>query len=94
MRAITNFDGRKGDAMSSTISTAEAVNNSNENRQWFSAKQAAEYTGLGFSTLSKLRLYGGGAPYSKIGEKVLYKRSDLDAWLESKRVSNTSQYAA
>jgi excisionase family DNA binding protein len=80
--------------MSATISTAEAVSNSNVNQQWFTAKEAAKYTKLGFSTLAKLRLYGGGAPYSKIGEKVIYKKSDLDAWIESKRVSNTSQYAA
>jgi excisionase family DNA binding protein len=76
------------------LSTAEAVNNSNASRQWFSAKEAAKYTGLGFSTLAKLRLKGGGSPFSKIGEKILYKRSDLDAWLESKRVNNTSQYEA
>ena len=63
-------------------------------REWLSSKEAAEYTGLGFSTLAKLRLRGGGCPYTKIGEKILYKRSDLDAWLESKRVANTSQYAA
>lgn len=80
--------------MSATISTADAVNNSNANLQWLSAKEAAKYTGLGFSTLAKLRLKGGGALFSKIGEKILYKRSDLDAWLESKRVSNTSQYEA
>lgn len=63
-------------------------------REWLSAREAAEYTGLGFSTMAKLRLQGGSAPFSKVGEKVLYKRVDLDAWLESKRVSNTSQYAA
>ena len=61
--------------------------------EWLSSKEAAEYTRLGFSTLAKLRLKGGSAPYTKIGEKILYKRSDLDAWLESKRVNNTSQYA-
>jgi len=58
------------------------------------ARVAAEYTGLGFSTLAKLRLQGGGAVFTKIGVKILYKRADLDAWLESKRVANTSQYAA
>jgi len=63
-------------------------------REWLSAKEAAEYTGLGFSTLAKLRLKGGSAPFIRVGMKILYKRSDIDAWLESKRVSNTSQYAA
>jgi excisionase family DNA binding protein len=63
-------------------------------KQWLSARDAAKYTGLGFSTLAKLRLKGGSAPYAKIGAKVVYRRADLDAWLESKRVASTSQYAA
>jgi hypothetical protein len=63
-------------------------------REWLSAKQAADYTGLGFSTLAKLRLTGGGPAYSKIGAKVVYNAADLDAWLQSKRVRSTSQYAA
>ncbi len=62
--------------------------------EWLSAKEAVEYTGLGFSTLAKLRLKGGSAPYTKIGMKILYSRADLDAWLKSRQVSNTSQYAA
>jgi excisionase family DNA binding protein len=63
-------------------------------REWLSAKEAAQYTGLGFSTLAKLRLKGGSAPYAKVGSKVVYRKADLDAWLESKRVANTSQYAS
>jgi excisionase family DNA binding protein len=63
-----------------------------ELREWYSTKGAAEYTGRGVSTLAKERLTGRGCPFIKIGAKVLYKRSDLDAWLESKRVNNTSQY--
>ena len=63
-------------------------------REWLSAKEAADYTGLGFSTLAKLRIQGGGPVYTKIGMKILYSRSSLDAWLESKSVANTSQYAA
>jgi len=63
-------------------------------RDWLSAKEAAEYTGLGFSTLAKLRLKGGGPAYSKIGAKITYHKGDIDAWLKSKRVANTSQYVA
>lgn len=62
-------------------------------KEWLSAREASEYTGLGFSTMAKLRLQGGSAPFSKIGEKVLYNRADLDAWIMSKRVANTSQSA-
>jgi hypothetical protein len=63
-------------------------------RQWLPARDAAKYCGLGFSTLSKLRLQGGGPEFSKVGAKVIYNRNDLDAWLGSKRVTSTSQPAA
>jgi hypothetical protein len=80
--------------MSATISTADAVSNSEANREWLSAKEAARYTGLGFSTLAKLRLTGDGAPFSKVGEKVLYRKIHLDSWLESRRVASAPQHAA
>jgi hypothetical protein len=63
------------------------------NREWLDARQAADYTNLGFSTLAKGRLTGDTAPFTKVGTKVLYRRADLDRWLESKRVRNTSQVA-
>lgn len=70
---------------------SETTQEQPQGREWLSAKEAAEYTRLGFSTLAKLRLSGGSAPYSKVGEKVLYNRNDLDKWLVSRRVMNTSQ---
>ncbi len=63
-------------------------------KQWLTPKEAALYANIGFSTLAKLRLKGGGCVYTRVGMKILYKRADLDAWLESKRVGNTSRYAA
>ena len=62
--------------------------------RWLSSKEAATYCNLGFSTLAKGRLTGDSPAYSKIGAKILYNVADLDAWLKSKRVANTSQYAA
>jgi len=60
-------------------------------RQWLSAREAAQYCGLGFSTLAKLRVWGGGPTFSKVGAKVLYNRDNLDKWLHGRRVTNTSQ---
>ena len=60
-----------------------------QGRQWLSAKEAAEYCGLGFSTMAKLRLSGGGPEFSKVGEKVLYHRDNLDKWLHSKSRTST-----
>jgi hypothetical protein len=61
------------------------------NGQWLPAREAAEYCGLGFSTLAKLRLTGGGPEFSKVGIKVLYHRDNLDRWLHGRSRANTSQ---
>jgi predicted DNA-binding transcriptional regulator AlpA len=51
---------------------------------------AADYVGISKSTLDKLRCYGGGPVYIKVGKRVVYDRMDLDAWLAGKRVANTA----
>lgn len=51
---------------------------------------AAAYSGIGESTLEKLRLTGGGPPYMKVGKVVLYDPNDLDTWLASHRRRSTS----
>ncbi len=43
--------------------------------------EAAEYLGLGKSTLDKLRVTGGGPAFIKIGKRVVYDPADLDAWI-------------
>jgi excisionase family DNA binding protein len=52
--------------------------------------EAAEYVGIASSTLEKLRVTGGGAPYIRIGRVVLYDPDDLDAWLAAHRRKSTS----
>ena len=69
------------------------MNTNTKLNRWLSSRAAAQYSGLGFSTLAKLRVQGG-PPYVKVGSKVLYSTTDLDAWLESKRLKSTSQYTA
>ena len=63
-------------------------------RRMLDTLEAATYAGLGKSTLEKLRLYGGGPTYIKVGKRVVYDISDLDAWLASRRRQSTSQVAA
>lgn len=52
------------------------------------ADQAAEYLHMSYSNLAKLRVAGKGPQFLKMSPtkqgKVLYRREDLDAWLESK----------
>ena len=52
-------------------------------------KAAAEYTGLSKSTLDKLRCFGGGPAYFKLGRAVVYRTEDIDAWLEERRRAST-----
>ena len=51
----------------------------------FCTKRLATYTGLSPSFFEKLRCYGGGPPFYRIGRGVRYKIKDVDAWLELKR---------
>jgi predicted DNA-binding transcriptional regulator AlpA len=51
---------------------------------------AATYCGLSASTLNKLRVFGGGPKYLKLGRTVCYDVLDLDSWLTTKRRASTS----
>jgi predicted DNA-binding transcriptional regulator AlpA len=54
-------------------------------------KEAAQYIGLSKSSLDKLRIYGGGPLFIKVGARIVYDRTDIDSWLASKKIANTSQ---
>ena len=56
--------------------------------------EAAKYTGLSQSTLTKLRVFGGGPRYIKARRSVLYDRPDLGDWLNARKHSSTSEYSA
>ena len=56
--------------------------------------KAATYTGLSQSSLTKLRMFGGGPRYVKLGRSVVYDRPDLDAWLNARKRTSTSDYLA
>ena len=54
------------------------------------ARDAARWVGLAESTLAKLRLNGNGPKYCKLGRRVVYRTPDLDEWLQSRTVRDTS----
>ena len=58
------------------------------------ARQAAKQLGLSVSTLAKMRLYGNGPVYSKLGRRVVYRLEDLEAWIAANRFHSTSEYPA
>ena len=57
-----------------------------------SVEDAARFVGVSVSVLNKLRVYGGGPAYLKIGRRVLYETTSLEDWLASKRRTSTSAY--
>jgi predicted DNA-binding transcriptional regulator AlpA len=65
-------------------------------RKMLNADEAAFYCGSSASTFAKLRLYGGGPSFVKIGRRVVYDPSDLDRWLDAHRraQAGTMAYAS
>ena len=58
------------------------------------AGETARRLGLSISTLAKMRLYGTGPVYSKLGRRVVYRLEDLESWIEANRFQSTSEYPA
>lgn len=58
--------------------------------QLLSPAETAEYLKTTVGTLAVWRTTGNPAiPFIKIGRKVLYKKKDVDKWLDSKTVTHT-----
>jgi predicted DNA-binding transcriptional regulator AlpA len=56
--------------------------------------EAAEFLGLSVSKLNKMRVFGGGPDFLKLGSRVAYAPADLNAWLQTRRRSSTSDTGA
>ncbi len=57
-------------------------------------KQVAERYGPSPATLAKMRLYGTGPVFVKLGRRVAYRQEDLEAWVAENRFRSTSEYDA
>jgi excisionase family DNA binding protein len=55
------------------------------NREYLSKKDLATYLGISKGTIE--RLMKQGLPHIKLERRVLFKQSDIDHWLETKRVN-------
>ena len=63
-------------------------------KEYLTAKEASEYTGISVPKLARLRLEGSGCAYIRIGESktkaiIRYRRLDLDRWLEQNLIKTT-----
>ncbi|WP_081616855.1 MULTISPECIES: helix-turn-helix domain-containing protein [unclassified Thioalkalivibrio] len=55
-------------------------------RELLSTRQAAEFLHVSPRTLIRWRGERQGPPWVKAGRKILYRRSDLDLWIDRQRV--------
>jgi hypothetical protein len=53
---------------------------------WLSEREAASYSFLAYQSMKNRRMKGLGPAYFRIGKKIAYRQSDLDQWLEQRRV--------
>ena len=53
--------------------------------------EAGRFLGLSGRTLEKHRMYGTGPTYRKIGGRVVYAISDLQAWADQAVQSSTTE---
>jgi excisionase family DNA binding protein len=54
-------------------------------------REAAQYLNSSESTLAKLRVYGGGPAFCRIGRAIRYRQADLDDFMSRTRVKSTSE---
>lgn len=53
--------------------------------------EAAEFLRLSPRTLERKRLDGTGPRFVKAGRRVLYRRTDIEAWTEAHTYASTSE---
>lgn len=55
--------------------------------------EAAAFLRCSVSFLNQARLTGNGPPFVKMGRRVVYTRTDLEAFIAKRTVQNTAQAA-
>ncbi|WP_374394960.1 helix-turn-helix transcriptional regulator [Sphingopyxis sp.] len=58
--------------------------------RYLKTPEAAVHLGLSSRTLEKHRCFGTGPEYRKLGGRIVYAITDLDAWAEIGRKKSTS----
>ena len=59
-----------------------------------SQHEAAVYLRLSERTLERFRVSGEGPRFARLGRRVVYRQSDLDAWVAARVVVSTSERVA
>ena len=57
---------------------------------WINSKQLSKYLGLSLPAIANLRIRK--VPYYKIGGRIMYKKQEIDEFIESTRHKSGSEY--
>ena len=61
------------------------------NGEFLSTRKAAAALGLSPRTLDRYRETGAGPAYHRFGQRIVYRRADLDAWAAARRVPGADE---
>ena len=64
---------------------AEAVASQVAGAEYLSTAEAAEFIGLAVGTLELWRSRGEGPAHVRLGRRVVYRKADVEAWLDANR---------
>lgn len=73
-----------------TQGTAEPLPLANQDG-FLDPKAAAAFLGVSWLTLADWRVKGTGPAYSRAGRLIRYRKSTLEAWLEGRTCTSTSE---
>ena len=64
---------------------------SNDEGSFLNTRRAAVYLDLSPRTLDGYRVSGEGPAFHRFGNRVRYRRSDLDQWAQGRRATTTAE---
>ena len=59
--------------------------------EFMDTRAAADLLGLSHRTLEGYRVSGGGPDFHRFGNRVRYRRLDLDTWAAKRRAATTAE---
>jgi predicted site-specific integrase-resolvase len=62
-------------------------------KKYLTPDEAARLIGAASQTLARWRCEGGGPQFIRVGRKIMYGADDISVWMNSRRVSSTSEAA-
>lgn len=66
----------------------------NPSKKYLTPGEAAGLIGVAAQTLARWRCEGGGPGFMRAGRKIMYATDDITAWMNSRRMTSTSEAAA